>query len=38
MVKFILEMVMTLEKVRSLDLDKMCVAGNKILEVGNGPL
>lgn len=38
MVKFILEMMMTLEKVRSLDLDKMCVASNKILEVGNGPL
>ena len=33
MVNFILEMVMTLEKVRSLDLDKMCVASNKILEV-----
>ena len=33
MVKFILVMVMTLKKVRSLDLDKMCVASNKILEV-----
>ena len=29
---------MTLKKIRSLDLDKMCVAGNKILEVQNGAL
>ena len=29
---------MTLKKIRSLDLDKMCVASNKILEVKNGAL